>query len=148
MFISARLRGKIYSPFFQSVGKELAIYDDVVIKYPSRIVIGDYVTINQNSQVIGSGKVKIGTKVMIAAGSKICTSSHIYSNRETPMFDQGLSNKNIIIEEDVWLGFHTVVLGGVHIYKGSIIGAGSVVTKDVEAYSIVGGVPAKKIKER
>ena len=57
-------------------------------------------------------------------------------------------NSKIIIEDDVWIGHKSLILGGVRIGRGSIIGAGSVVTKDVERYTIVGGVPAKKITNR
>ena len=58
------------------------------------------------------------------------------------------SKGNIIVEDDVWIGSNCVILSGVKIGKGSIVGAGSVVTKDVEPYSIVGGSPAKLIKYR
>jgi len=57
-------------------------------------------------------------------------------------------NSTIIIEDDVWVGYNSTVLSGVKIGTGSIIAAGSLVTKDVEPYSIYGGVPAKKIKDR
>lgn len=59
------------------------------------------------------------------------------------------SNKgNIIVDDDVWIGYGAIVNSGVHIHQGAIIGSGAVVTKDVEAYSIVGGVPAQHIKFR
>lgn len=57
-------------------------------------------------------------------------------------------NQKIIIEDDVWIGLGTIVLSGVKVGKGSIVAAGSVVTKDVESYSIYGGNPARKIRDR
>jgi len=57
-------------------------------------------------------------------------------------------NEKIVIEDDVWVGLGSIILSGVHIGQGSIISAGSIVTKDVEPFSIYGGVPAKKIKNR
>ena len=54
----------------------------------------------------------------------------------------------VIIEDDVWLGRNVVIMPGVHIAKGAIVGAGAVVTKDVPAYAVVGGVPAKIIQSR
>jgi chloramphenicol O-acetyltransferase type B len=60
---------------------------------------------------------------------------------------KGLKEK-IVFEDDVWVGLGTIILSGVHISQGSIISAGSVVTKDVEPFSIYAGVPAKKIKNR
>ncbi|MDB5157654.1 MAG: hypothetical protein JWR50_2361 [Mucilaginibacter sp.] len=65
-----------------------------------------------------------------------------------PEYDWLGANQITIIEEDVWIGFGSIVLSGVTIGKGSIIAAGSLVTKDIEAYSIYGGHPAKKIKSR
>jgi maltose O-acetyltransferase len=56
--------------------------------------------------------------------------------------------KKVIIEDDVWIGRNAIIMPGIRIGKGSIIGAGSVVTKDVEPFSVVGGVPAKLIKKR
>lgn len=61
---------------------------------------------------------------------------------------EGISKGDIIVEDDVWIGFRSIILSGVHIGKGSVIAAGSVVTKDVPPYAIVGGVPAKVIKYR
>lgn len=72
-----------------------------------------------------------------------------YSRRiRNPHYDwKGLDSK-ITIEDDVWIGFGSIVLGGVKIGEGSIIAAGSVVTKDVEPYSIYAGVPARKVADR
>lgn len=61
---------------------------------------------------------------------------------------EGISKGSINIEDDVWIGSNSVILSGVTIGRGAIIGAGSVVTKDVERYSVVGGNPAKKIRDR
>ena len=57
-------------------------------------------------------------------------------------------NEQISIADDVWIGYGSIIMGGVKINRGSIIAAGSVVVKDVESYSIYGGIPAKKIKDR
>ena len=61
---------------------------------------------------------------------------------------QGSTRKWVIIEDDVWIGTRAIILPGTRIGKGSIIGAGSVVTKDVPQYSIVGGNPARILKTR
>ena len=70
-----------------------------------------------------------------------------YQIRDVDYNWKGL-NSEIIIEDDVWIGHRTIILSGVKIGRGSIIAAGSVVTKNVESYSIYGGVPAKKITDR
>lgn len=61
---------------------------------------------------------------------------------------EGVSKGNIIVEDDVWIGYGVTILSGVHIGQGAVIAAGAVVSKDVEPYSIVGGIPAKTIKKR
>ena len=61
---------------------------------------------------------------------------------------EGVSKGNIIVDDDVWIGFRSTILSGVHIGQGAIVAAGSLVTKDVPPYAIVGGVPAKVIKYR
>lgn len=63
-------------------------------------------------------------------------------------YDEACGNGGIVVEEDVWIGYGATILDGVHIGRGGIVAAGAVVTKDVEPYTIVGGVPAKPIKKR
>ncbi len=61
---------------------------------------------------------------------------------------EGISKGDIVVEDDVWIGYRSVIMSGVHIGQGAIVAAGSVVTKDVPPYAVVGGVPAKIIKYR
>ena len=61
---------------------------------------------------------------------------------------EGVSKGNIIVDDDVWIGYRAIIMSGVHIGQGAIVAAGAVVTKDVPPYAIVGGVPAKVIKYR
>lgn len=110
------------------------------IKVGARSSLNQYVVIN------GEGGVKIGNDVMIAAFCSIFAANHVIDKVDIPMRQQGMSTKGgIVIEDDVWLGTHSVILDGVTIGKGSVIAAGAVVNKNVEPYSIFGGVPAKKI---
>jgi len=85
---------------------------------------------------------------MVAPNCMIAGGNHNYSRIDKPMMFQGSNSKGIIIEDDVWIGANSSILDGVKIGKGAIIAAGSVVTKDVCAYDIVAGVPAKKINSR
>jgi acetyltransferase-like isoleucine patch superfamily enzyme len=110
--------------------------------------IGENCTINEFSIIDGYGKgVKIGNGVRIAPYCMIISSNH-GMEADKPIFKQELTSKGIQIEEDVWIGTGSKILDGVIIEKGAIVAAGSVVTKNVPAYTIVGGVPAKFIKER
>lgn len=91
----------------------------------------------------------IGNDVMMGPNVTIITRNHRFDNTDTPMRLQGFEEyKPVVIEDDVWIGQQVIILPGIHIGKGSIIGAGSVVTKNVEPYSIVGGAPAKLIRLR
>lgn len=77
---------------------------------------------------------------MIGPNVSIPGANHNFDSIDVPMNMQGNTIKGTIIEDDVWIGANSVILDGIAIGKGSVIGAGSVVAKDVEPYSIVGGV--------
>lgn len=119
------------------------------------------ITIGRNSAVhaFGTliGEVSIGDNVMIAKNVFISSGKHHYTIQpELPIKLQdgiyakthGIYSKEVIIEDDVWIGANCVIMSGISIGKGSIIGANSVVTADVPPYSVVAGSPAKKIKNR
>lgn len=113
----------------------------------------DSLEIGNNSGVgvncVLSGKVIIGDDVMMGPEVFIYTFNHRFDRTDIPMWKQGHeSMKPVQIEDDVWIGSRVTILPGVKIGKGSIIGASSVVTKDVQPYSIVGGNPAKLLKMR
>lgn len=94
-------------------------------------------------------KVSIGKYTMLANEVKIIGGDHIYDKPGYPILFSGRDVLNkTIIGDDVWVGACTIVMTGVHIGDGAIVAAGSVVTKDVEPFVVVGGVPAKYIKNR
>ena len=122
-------------------------------KYNPLIIIKDNVAINDSVHIGATNYVEIGNNVLMA--SKIYISDHnhgIYtgddqSNPLIPPNQRIVNNdKKVIIEDDVWIGEMVSILPGVTIGKGSIIGAGSVVTRDIPKYSIVVGNPARVIK--
>jgi len=116
--------------------------------YIGKIVIEDSVHVGQNCFIDGTGKLKIGKDSLLGPNVAILSADHEFKNPTVPIRLQGAIPKAIVIEEDVWLGANVIVLGDVTIGKGSVIGAGSVVTKDVPSYSIAVGVPAKVIGKR
>ena len=120
--------------------------NNVYIGNGSNITIGENCQINEDVFIQGA---KIGNNVMIATNVSILCNSHIHSNINIPMIDQGVTEVSIpIIKDNVWIGRNVVVLPGIIIEEGVIVGAGAVVTKNIERYTIVGGVPAKFIKNR
>jgi acetyltransferase-like isoleucine patch superfamily enzyme len=100
---------------------------------------GEYCIFGFNDSIL------IGSNVMIAAATTIRDTDHVYESLDFPMVKQGLSVEKVVIEDDVWIGHGCVILKGITIGRGAIIAAGAVVTKNVEPYHIVGGVPAKII---
>ena len=92
--------------------------------------------------------VTIGSRVGIGPCVKIMSSFHSEEGRDVPVLLCDLEFAEVVIEDDCDIGMGAIILPGRRVGKGSIIGAGAVVTHDVEPYSIVAGVPARKIGER
>lgn len=111
-----------------------------------KIHIGKNVVIGPYSIIMGHGGTEIRDNVSIAPRVSILPINHNYNDSTMPIREQGITAKGILIEEDVWVGSGATILDGVRIGKGSVIGSGSVVTKDVPSYSMVLGVPAKVVK--
>jgi acetyltransferase-like isoleucine patch superfamily enzyme len=111
------------------------------IQVGARTYIGPYTCLSGDS-------IKIGQNCMIASHSGIYANDHVFSDLSRPIKEQGNSYKGITIEDDCWLGSGVRVLDGVTIGKGSVIGAGAVVTKNIPPYSIAVGVPAKVVSKR
>ena len=110
------------------------------------IRMGANCTLHQYSMIQGS--ITLGDGVRIGAHSLLIASDHNFSRRDVPIFRQGATTKGIVVEDDVYVGSNVTVLDGVHVGAGAVIAAGAVVAKDVAAYTIVGGVPARHIKDR
>ncbi|MBO8230530.1 transferase [Prochlorococcus marinus str. MU1404] len=116
----------------------------------SQIKIGSNVTFNSNVMINarGEGKIFIGNNVLIGPNVVLRSNNHCFEDIKIPIKEQGMEYGDIFIEDDVWISSNSVILPNCKIGKGSIIGAGAVVTKNVESYSIVVGVPAKQIRKR
>jgi acetyltransferase-like isoleucine patch superfamily enzyme len=123
-------------------GVDIKTCDGGQIKIGRETMLGPYTC------VAGDGDIEIGEYCMIASHCGIYANQHIFSDRTVPMVLQGVTTKGIVIEDDCWLGTGVKVMDGVHIGRGSVIGAGAVVTKDIPPYSIAVGVPAKVIGTR
>lgn len=104
---------------------------------------------NQNVLIDAcSGFIKLGNNVIIGPNSVLRAANHIFTDLDKPIRYQGHSGGKIIIEDDCWLGANVIVLKDVTVGKGSVIGAGAIVTKDIPPLSIAVGVPARVIGHR
>lgn len=144
-----RWRGRHYSALMRSAGKGLNVDAGVKIFNPGNVSVGDNCFFGAGTRLYAwNERITIGSDVMIAADVLMITRNHGHDRLDIPMTRQGYSNAPIVIEDDVWIGFRAVVLAGVTVGRGSIVGSGAVVTRDVAPYSVVGGVPARVIKSR
>ncbi len=147
-FMMARLRAGVYRPFFKHMGHEVYIMPGCRFGHKRRISIGDYVGINYDTHFSDNDGIAIGSHVLIGPRCHFAMVNHMYDDWHCPISMQPIERQGLTIEDDVWIGANVTVLGGVTIGRGAIVAAGAVVTKDVPAYAIVGGVPAKVIKYR
>ena len=133
---------------FKYCGKVSTIDRKVYFGNGRNIEIGDYSGIGENS-IIPNNTI-IGKYVMMAPEVHIVANNHNFSRVDIPMCFQGspFTHPNTVIEDDCWIGVRVIMTPGRHVKKGSIVAAGTVLTKDFDEYSIVGGNPAKFIKNR
>jgi len=126
------------------------IWEYVIIRISdNKISIGENTQIGPFSVIFGGGGVKIGDNVMVAPHCVIASGNHNYKQTNKPMrFADNITKGPITIEDDVWIGVNCTITDGVTIGKGAVVGANSLVNKNIAPYDIVGGVPIKKISNR
>jgi acetyltransferase-like isoleucine patch superfamily enzyme len=112
------------------------------------LVMGDHSSIGPYGYVGCSGKITIGSNVMLGPKCSLFAENHVFENTDATIKEQGVKQKGITIEDDCWIGSNTIILDGVTIGKGSVIAAGSVVSKDVPAYSVLIQKKPTEIRER
>jgi acetyltransferase-like isoleucine patch superfamily enzyme len=130
------------------IGKNVVIYPGVWIAPGRNLVIGDNVDLAYGVIITTSGGVMIGDRTLIGYRTQILSSNHIIPDRNEQVFKSGHDKRPVVIGNDVWIGANTIILPGKVIGDGAVIAAGSVVTKNIEPYSIVGGNPARLIRMR
>ncbi len=130
--------------------KFLRIHPTTSIRNAQNISFGKNVRITMNCCIWAehNSKILFGDNILVGPGVKMFCGNHGTKLCDIPMTYQERVESDIIIEDDVWIGANSVITSGVNIGKGSIVAAGSVVTKNIPNNAIVGGVPAKVIKYR
>ena len=151
-------------PFYGRLDQSCFISPFASIRGHGQIFVGNNAVINRNSVIWGQlisgrnlqlnpgaciyGKVTVGDNVMIAPNVVIVGGNHGIERNGVPMCDQPCTSKGVKVNNDVWVGANAVILDGVIVGEGAVIAAGAVVNRNVDAFSIVAGIPAKKIKLR
>lgn len=158
---------RLLAPLYQHRGKGSKIYGSVRMDTPpyrkfslgthsvvesyscinnavGDVVIGDHTRIGIHNTIIGP--VTIGSHVNLAQGITVTALNHNFENIKERIDSQGITTKQVVINDDVWIGANAVILPGVTIGRHAVVAAGAVVTTDVPENTVVGGVPAKIIK--
>ena len=173
--IGARVRYYFYKNRFQRLGRDVCILVGCTIrgeknislgnrvgigincflyagldKGSEKIVIGENTTLNSNVMINADlkGEIIIGENVIIGPNVVMRTSGHRYEQKEIPIREQGHHPGTIVVKDGVWIGSNAVILPDVTVGHGAIVAAGAVVSKDVNDFEIVGGVPARMIGSR
>ncbi|CAN5148534.1 hypothetical protein BH11PAT1_BH11PAT1_4570 [soil metagenome] len=134
----------------QKVGKSVEILPGCTFSHPATVSLGNFVYINIETMFLSQeSEISIGNYVRIGPRCTFIAFNHDTTQLDKPMYmvKQVIPGK-IRIEHDVWIGANVTILPNVTIGQGAVVAAGSVVTKDVPAYHIVGGIPAKTLKSR
>ena len=129
--------------FGAKIGKGFVIKNNVIVKSPWNLTIGDYCWIGEGCWIDNLDKVTIGSNVCISQGAMLLTGNHDYTNPTMPY-----RNAPIVIEDGAWIGANAMVCPGVIVHHNSILTTGSIATKNMEENGIYQGNPAVKIRKR
>jgi acetyltransferase-like isoleucine patch superfamily enzyme len=110
------------------------------------IRIGQDSLIGEYNVLRGQGGITVGDRVYTAPQVQILAVNHNFDDPARPMVEQGITAQGIMVEDDVWIGAGAIITDGVRIGRGAVVAAGAVVTEDVPARTVVGGVPARVLK--
>ena len=134
-----------------SCGSDLDISYPWDIRGAKHVHVGNDVFIGPGVLMIAEpgAEIYVGSKVMLGPQVKVIASDHRFDDPNLPIKDSGYGTlESITISDDVWIGCGATILKGVHVGRGSIVGAGAVVTKNIGEKEIWAGNPAKKVKDR
>lgn len=129
-------------------GTNVSVFPSCFFLNLENLEIGSNVSIHEMCYLDAEGGISIGDEVSIAHRTTVLSSNHGYERNDIPIKYQEMKLKQTSIQDNVWIGCGCSIMAGTTVKSGCVIGAGSVVTHDTAANSIVVGVPAKKIKDR
>jgi galactoside O-acetyltransferase len=141
-------RNLFYTRTLASCGTEVYVLPHVSMSYPQNIELGRNVFINRGVNITARERISIGDNALIGPYVVLNSGSHEFSDPHQLIRDQGHRRAPIRVEQDVWIGAHATILPGVIVGQGGVVAAGAVVTRSVEPYTVVAGVPARLMKRR
>jgi acetyltransferase-like isoleucine patch superfamily enzyme len=141
------LRRLLAQRIFRHCGEGVIFHHNVLFSKGSNISVGDHSLINRYVMLDDRAELTIGAFVMVAAGVTIETHTHPFDDFSLPIAYGGRSGLPVVVGDNSVLGYNTVLMAGTTVGYRCIIGANSVVTKDIADYTVAGGVPAKPIKQ-
>lgn len=146
--VGARLRAAAGRRLLDHAGAGVNIEHGAAFGSGRGIRLGARSGLGVDAEILGP--VHIGDDVMMGPRCTIISANHRFDDLTVPMNRQGWSEvgRPVVIEDDVWIGANVTITAGVRVGHGSVLAAGSVVTKDVPPFSIVGGVPARVLGSR
>lgn len=129
--------------FGAKIGKGSIVYASSKIWAPWNLIVGQRTCIGPYTIIYNPGRIVLGNKVAISQYSYLCTASHDYESKLNTLF-----HKEIVIDDFAWVAARAFIGPGCHIHEGAVVGATASVYKDVEPWTVVGGNPARVIKQR
>ena len=128
------------------IGRNSFVRAGVFIAYPQNLILGDNVVLGYSSRIYNYSKVCIGSNSEIGPNAHIQTNDHLWNNINHPIAKQGVFTRETLIGEGVFIGSNVIILQGVRIHDLCVVGAGSIVTRDLLSGYLYCGSPAKMIK--
>ena len=129
--------------FGAKIGKGCCVRNTVVCWQPDNLSVGDYSWLDEDAKLYSVDKITIGANCVVSTGAFLCTASHDMGRE-----DFMLTHAPIVLEDGAWVAARAIVLPGVTLHEGCVVGAGAVVSKDVPAWTVVAGNPAREVGKR
>jgi acetyltransferase-like isoleucine patch superfamily enzyme len=142
------LRALVSRLLFKRVAASPLIYAGVYFTHTYGIEVGRHFSVNTGTLLDGRGGIRIGDWVMVGPQVVIVSSEHQHRQTDRPMASLDHEMRPVVIEDDVWIGAHAFIRGGIRIGRGAVVAAGSMVVNDVEPGAVVAGVPARVVGSR
>ncbi|WP_251942108.1 WcaF family extracellular polysaccharide biosynthesis acetyltransferase [Salinibacter ruber] len=137
------VRNALLRLFGAEIGKNVRIHPSATIYFPWKFSIGDWSSVGEDAMIYNLGPIAIGEKVTVSQRAHLCAGTHDATDPAMP-----LQKPPISVGDQAWICADAFVGPGVTVEEGAVVGARAVVVKDVEAWTIVGGNPARPLRDR